>query len=280
MYCLGQGGRRTVVLEAGLGSWSLDMRLLQEELAATTRVCAYDRAGYGWSEPGPQPRTGERIVDELETLLEAAGEPGPYVLAGHSFGGLTTLMFAEANPEDVAGVVLIDPSHPRQDEALAEVPEIVAAQERDIADLQGMAARAEAGKVGDADVLPLAPPLPVDLKYQWAALFARPHSLRTTIAELDAWEETVGQAEGAGSLGDIPLTVLAAGLSVAVAEPGLGLTPDDAKRVDAAWRGLQEDHVKRSTKGRLVVAQFSGHAIHLWEPQVVLEAIRDLTGTE
>lgn len=280
LYCLGAGGR-TVVLEAGLANWSLDMRMLQEDLAATTRVCSYDRAGYGWSEPGPEPRTGERIVDELDALLNAAKVPGPYVLAGHSFGGLTTLLFAEAHPEDVAGVVLIDSSHPGYDKAIAQVPEIVAAQEADLADLKGMAARAEAGKIGPVDVLPLAPkPLRLDLKYQWAALFARPHSLRTTIGELDAWKETAGQVGGAGSLADIPLIVLAAGIGVAEAEPGLALTPEDADRVDAIWRGLQEDHVKRSTRARLVVAHNSGHGIHFDEPKVVLEAIRGLAGTQ
>lgn len=98
LYCTGEGDP-TVLLDAGSGDWSLKLRPLQDELAATTRVCTYDRAGSGWSEPGPAPRTGERIVDELEALLEAAAEPGPYVLAGHSFGGLTMLLWFGMAPD-------------------------------------------------------------------------------------------------------------------------------------------------------------------------------------
>lgn len=88
----------TVLLEAGSRDWSLNLRPFQKSLAGATRVCKYDRAGYGWSEPGPAPRTGERIVDELEVLLDEAAEPGPYVLAGHSFGALTMPLFAQAIP--------------------------------------------------------------------------------------------------------------------------------------------------------------------------------------
>lgn len=280
LYCMGEGDR-TVLLEAGLGGSSIEFRPLQEELAATTRACAYDRAGMGWSEPGPEPRTGERIVDELEKLLQAAEERGPFVLAGHSFGGLTMLMFAEAHPEDVAGVVLIDSSHPRQDEAFAEIPELAAAQEAAIADLEGMAARAEAGDVGAADLLTLAPtPLPQDLRYQWAALHAQPHSLRTVMAEDDGWAQTVRQVGGDRSLGDIPLIVLARNLGIAEAAPELALTPEEAARADSIWRSLQEDHLARSTNARLVVAEASSHYIHFDEPEVVLAAIRSLATTE
>src|SRR4051794_40019316 len=111
LYASG-AGNRTVLLEAGLGGWAPDLPPVHEELARKSRVVTYDRAGYGWSDPGPAPRTGMRITAELEALLRAAGEPGPYILAGHSFGGLLMLMFAQAHPDDVAGVVLIDSSHP------------------------------------------------------------------------------------------------------------------------------------------------------------------------
>ena len=279
LYCIGDGDP-TVLLDAGLGDWSLHLRPLQEQLAGTTRVCTYDRAGYGWSEPGPAPRSGERIVGELEALLEAADEPGPYLLAGHSFGGLTMLLFAQGHPEKVAGVILIDSSHPRQEEAFAAVPALVAAQEADLANREAIAVRAEAGLVGAAEALPLAPEfLPLELKHQWAALVARPRSLRASLAENNAWAETTAQVAGPGSLGDIPLIVLAAGLGVAKADPGLALSPQDAERVDSIWRSLQEDHLTRSTNARLVVADNSGHYIYASEPELVVDAIRDLTTT-
>lgn len=279
LYCTGEG-ERTVLLEAGLGGWSLFLRPLQDELATTARVCTYDRAGYGWSEPGPMPRTGAVMVSELETLLEAAEEPGPYVLAGHSLGGLTMIMFAETHPEEVAGVVLIDSSHPRQDEAFAAVPAFVAAQEEREAEFAGMATRVEAGQVGPAEVLPLAPRwLPLELEYQWAAQFARPQSMRAEVAERDAWDETMRRVAGRGSLGDLPLIVIAAGLGAAQTDPNDVLTTADAHRIDSIWRSLQEDHLTRSTNARLVVAENSGHTVYGDEPDVVLDAIRELVFT-
>jgi pimeloyl-ACP methyl ester carboxylesterase len=98
----------TVLLEAGLMSTVLSWSELQEQLSREFRVVSYDRAGLGWSDPGPIPRTAERIVDELHLLLTKAGIAGPYVLVGHSFGGLTMPLFATRFPEEVAGMVLLD----------------------------------------------------------------------------------------------------------------------------------------------------------------------------
>ena len=103
------GSGPTILLEAGLMSTVLSWSGLQRELSRGFRVVSYDRAGLGWSDPGPLPRTADRIVDELNTLLERAAIPGPYVLVGHSFGGLTMPLFAARFPEKVAGLVLVDP---------------------------------------------------------------------------------------------------------------------------------------------------------------------------
>jgi pimeloyl-ACP methyl ester carboxylesterase len=102
----------TVLLEAGLMSTVLSWSELQQELSREFRVVSYDRAGLGWSDPGPMPRTAERIVEELHSLLTKAGIAGPYVLVGHSFGGLTMPLFATRFPEEVAGMVLVDPVAP------------------------------------------------------------------------------------------------------------------------------------------------------------------------
>lgn len=109
--CVGEGSP-TVILEAGSGANSVDWANIQPEVANTTRVCAYDRAGTGWSEPGPEPRDLQQIAGELHTLLGNAGIGGPYVLVGHSFGGLYVRMYAEMYPKEVAGMVLVDSSHP------------------------------------------------------------------------------------------------------------------------------------------------------------------------
>ena len=143
LNCTGEGSP-TVVLDTGLGDSSVNVLPVQNSIASFTRVCSYDRAGYGWSEPGPEPRTSEQIVGELATLLEAAGESGPYVLAGHSFGGLNMILFAAEHPDDVAGVVLIDSSHPEQTAALAEAPTVLAVQDAEIAGLGALATAVEA----------------------------------------------------------------------------------------------------------------------------------------
>jgi len=101
-------GTPTVLLEAGLMSTVLSWMELQQELAKSLRVVSYDRAGLGWSELGPMPRTADRIVDDLHLALDKAGIAPPYVLVGHSFGGLTMPLFAARYPDEVAGMVLID----------------------------------------------------------------------------------------------------------------------------------------------------------------------------
>lgn len=107
-------GEATIVLEAGLMSTVLSWSNLQRELAQSYRVVSYDRAGLGWSELGPMPRTADRIVDELHTLLQEAGIAPPYVLVGHSFGGLTMPLFAAKFPEETVGLVLVDPVAPAE----------------------------------------------------------------------------------------------------------------------------------------------------------------------
>ena len=107
IQCVGAGSP-TVVLDAGLSGSSLDWSLVQSELGSTTRVCAYDRAGMGWSDTGPQPRTPRQIADELHTLLTNAGIAEPYVLVGHSLAGKNVRLFTIMHPDQVAGMVLID----------------------------------------------------------------------------------------------------------------------------------------------------------------------------
>ena len=110
--CVGEGSP-TVILEAANGGMSAHWAQVQQQVAQTTRVCAYDRAGLGWSEPGPEPRDARQISSELHTLLKSAADAaGPYVLVGHSYGGLYARMYAARYSDETAGVVLVDSSHP------------------------------------------------------------------------------------------------------------------------------------------------------------------------
>src|SRR4051812_5138430 len=119
--CVGTGSP-TVVLEPGLGEPSTAMAWIASDVAATTRVCVYDRAGRGWSESAGTPQDGVQVATDLHTLLDRAGEHGPYVLAGHSAGGLYVLNFAQLYPNEVAGVALLDSMSPEQYTKIADWP--------------------------------------------------------------------------------------------------------------------------------------------------------------
>src|SRR5215469_2417567 len=111
------GGARgpTVVLEYGLEGSYLDWRLVEPQIAGFTRVCIYDRAGYGWSDPSPRRRVPSVMADELHSLLHAAGEKAPYLLVAHSFGSFNAVMFAHKFPQEVFGLVLVDGMHTLSD---------------------------------------------------------------------------------------------------------------------------------------------------------------------
>lgn len=202
-------GHPTVVLETGALAMSALWGSVQPRVAVHTRVCSYDRAGLGWSEPGPEPRDGAQIAAELHTLLRGAGELPPYVLVGHSFGGLLVRVFIDQYPGDVAGLVLLDPSHPDQLERLRQVQ----------------------GEPSLLDTL-LDPPLPVlarlgvlrlGLRFserfdglgarraaEFKVFFADASHQSAGDAEIQAWSQTAAQTRAANSLGELPLVVVSA----------------------------------------------------------------------
>jgi len=281
IYCQGEGSP-TVVLEAGLGDGSINFRALQDRLARHTRTCAYDRAGYGWSEPGPAPRDLATIAAELDALLDGAGEAGPYVLAGHSIGGLYALGFASRNPEDVVGIVLIDSSHPRQMQALTAVPAVVDVQNMEIEGLAGVVTMAEEGNLPADLVRPNAPPvLRPALQDEWAQLFVQPDQLKAAVAEYDAIGATMEQAAAAFDVGDTPVIVLSRGIGLegqlpAEALEALGLTPGVLARFDEIWAGLQADLLNVSTDSKQVVAELATHYVYYQAETLVEAAIWEL----
>src|SRR6185503_15925025 len=109
--CMGEGSPTVILDHVGAAS-SAQWGLVQPDIAKTTRVCAYDRAGFGWSEPGPARRDGQQMAHELHVLLHKAGIAGPYVLVGHSWGGLITHIFAAAYRDEVAGIAWVEALHP------------------------------------------------------------------------------------------------------------------------------------------------------------------------
>ena len=120
LVCMGKG-RPVVVLAAGGGGWSIDWSLVQPAVAAVTRVCSWDRAGLGLSAPSPEPQTVDNTTTDLEAALRADGVGGPYILVGHSLGAYNSLLFADREPRNVAGMVLVDPSVPDQPARFARI---------------------------------------------------------------------------------------------------------------------------------------------------------------
>jgi pimeloyl-ACP methyl ester carboxylesterase len=285
IYCMGEGSP-TVIMDAGIPDWSLHLRAVQESISEFTRVCAFDRAGYGWSEAGSEPRTSQQIVDELKALLDNGMIEGPYVLVGHSFGGLNMILFANENPDQVAGVVLVDSSHPDQLERLAAVPELIALQDAEIEAYKALEEQVKQGQIKAEDVLPMAPEgIAEDLRPAWAELFIQPKNLEASVLEYASLADSAAQVKENGTLGDIPLVVIAHGMATADSLPPealeqLGITRETLDTFDTIWRELQEDHLTRSTQSTLVIAENSTHYVYLSEPELVVDAIRGLVGAE
>ena len=205
--CIGQGSP-TVIMEAANLGMSAHWVRVQQQVAQTTRVCAYDRAGLGWSERGPQPRDARKISSELHTLLKDAGIEGPYVLVGHSYGGLYVRMYADRYPEEVAGVVLVDATHP---EAFTRSPEERALYEQTNRWGAVLPFLTRLGVIRLTNYYPAHPDLPPKQRAQIEAFNSSTRQVATTAQEFRATPETSAQVRSAGSLGDTPLAVITAG---------------------------------------------------------------------
>jgi pimeloyl-ACP methyl ester carboxylesterase len=205
--CMGEGGP-TVILEAANLGMSAHWVRVQQQLAKTTRVCAYDRAGMGWSEAGPEPRDAKQISSELHTLLKSADTEGPYVLVGHSYGGLYTRMYAARYPKQVAGVVLVDSSHPEQFTRSEEGRAMYEQNRRMGAFIPWLT---RLGVIRLTNFYPAHPDLPAQQRAQIEAFNSSTQQLATTVEEFSATPQTNSQVRSTQSLGDKPLAVVSAG---------------------------------------------------------------------
>jgi len=264
LYCTGErtAGQPTVILEAGAGEASPDWGLVQPEIAKATRVCSYDRAGYAWSDPGPLPRTSDHLAEELHRLLTVAGEEGPYVLVGHSFGGHIIRLFAHRYPQEVMGVVLVD----ARPEELALRPAMNDFQLTFLAFMARCGFSRLFGKAMlTAEFLENLPQ-----NYPWQFYF-RPQTLETMRDEDPL--ESDKQVLASGNLGDLPLIVIVHGNPSMFAP----LPAEEALRAEADWQAAQKKLAASSSNSQLIVAERSGHAIPFDRPDVVINAIQVLS---
>ncbi len=269
----GGRGSPTVILETDTGIPALGWIKVQPEVARFTRVCSYDRAGYGWSEPGPEPRTSVQIAHELKALLDSASEKGPYVLVGHLAGGFDFRVFTGLYPTDVVGMVLVDANHEDEEERFAELlpPDKKAAlkaqsttsdehQERRERFLVSLLVHLGIQRLGmgPAWAVPSVPHhAPHDLVEEFSYLEGQMKARDAETAEQRAYSHSALQARAAGKLGDRPLIVLTAGLDDNDIGPDDDDDPPGKPTLEEAERNLwvnvlQVEEAHLSTRGRLL----------------------------
>ena len=279
------GGGPAVVFDAALGASSISWALVQPEIAKAAFTCSYDRAGMGRSEAGPMPRTISRIVDELREMLDSAGIAPPFVLVGHSFGGLCALLFAQRYRAETAGLVLVDAPNPRQwsemsahDRSRLEKGAWLARRgtlaarfgvARFVAWLVRAGAAGAAQRVsvtfsggalrGQAERL-LAPlgKLPPELQRAAPEAWLKPRFYEALASQMECLPESAAEVALVRDLGDLPLAVLTA------AHP-------DPERI-----AEQEEAARLSTRGRHRIASEGGHWIPIDEPGLVIRAVLDI----
>jgi len=277
-------GRPTVILEAGIAASSLTWSRLQPRIAESTRVCSYDRAGLAWSERAASARAMPALVRELRRLLEHARIAPPYVLVGHSFGGLIIRAFARAHPADVAGLVFVDPLHP--EEWCDPTPHQRHMLRGGIFLSKGGALLARLGIVRLSLALlsggaPGAPrrfsrmfgrpaaellehmvdevqKLPADVLPSVQAHWSNPKAFRGMWQQLAALPEcSADLMRGASAFGNMPVFVLSSGSRA------------------ARWLSADARLARASSNGRHIVSARSGHWVHLDDPELVIQAIHD-----
>jgi pimeloyl-ACP methyl ester carboxylesterase len=259
--CTGAGSP-TVILDSGLGDGYLSWRKVQPPIAQLTSVCSYDRAGFGYSDSSPKPRTSKVFAQELHTLLQDGSVPPPYVLVGHSMAGYDVRLFARRYGGEAVGMVLVDSSHPDQEKRLPPM----------LKDLDRTWIR-------EQEFFEFTMPfgLPRLLGFcsndaQARAAECNFHSLRESVAELKSISESAAQTAATGSLGDMPLVVLSQDPDA----PQYDLPEDIVKPTSEAWQQMQKELAQLSTRSTQVIAKNSGHYIQLNRPDLVVDAIRQV----
>ena len=263
--CQGEGSP-TVLFESGFGANSSAWFKVAPKVAAVTRVCAYDRAGYGFSDPGPLPRDGAAIARDLDAGLKAARIDGPYILVGHSAGGLYMRLFAARRRDEIRGMVFVDTSVEHQTQRLQALFGPRAGGIDGLLRKPTECLRLTSGPHGGADDPALKPCIGEKDDAHQRQIEMRPDTWRTQVSELDnLFTTTSDEVDRIGPLlQEIPVVMLTAGEADGPAGPDV-LTPD-------AWTAFHNQLAARFRKSESRVVK-SSHLMMLDRPEVIVEAI-------
>jgi pimeloyl-ACP methyl ester carboxylesterase len=283
IYCTGKGSP-TVILDLGFGAPLISWGLVQPEIAENTRVCSYERAGYGFSDPGPLPRTTRAIVDDLHALLKNAGERPPYVMVGHSMAGLDALLYADLYPSEVSGIVLIDPLLPGWDEVVERMfPQFRLDGDRFIRSLAMCQNLAEKGELRtrsstNKDCLPPQDPrFTAEVQRARDATKQRPgywSDLQSEASNEDS-ADVLELNSGRRDFGSTPLILLSAPLNASTYE-AYRATATQIATLASERTTFRQQVVDLSQRGIVCDVGDTGHFIQLDRPGIVLHAIRQV----
>lgn len=266
IHCTGAGSP-TVILAAGLDDFSIFWSQVQPEITRVTRVCSYDRAGLGWSEPSPSLRTSGNMVGELHSLLANAKIEGPYILAGHSFGGALIRLYAHEYPNEVAGLVLVDAA---PDELFIRIPAWRQAIEGKLGLFRTLAPFSSFGLLAFTPGSIPNRGLPDDVLAHYRAIAVGTDYFQTAVAENEAFENNLAEVRSANvSLGDVPLIVISRGYW----DDLPGFSDTENQQAWRIWQELQAELPSLSSNGRQVIAAESEHNIQLQQPALVSDVI-------
>jgi len=255
LYCTGEGSP-TLVLEAGAGSHSINWFKVQPELSKLTRVCSYDRVGYGWSPQAPVPRDADAVAQRLHALLQQAGITGPLVLMGHSMGGIYIRDYASHYPEGIQGLILVDAGTPAMEEHAS--PELRAATAIRAPYYYFLVALTTLGLHRPAGFCAPDPGLDLTAGTRFAQLECG-KLLSSLWTEYKSEPQSEAETMNTGPYGDLPVLIISRDTKL----PGQtqGLTPKLAPEFATWWDQEQEGLKRLSTRSRRIIAKGSGHQI-------------------
>ncbi|MBP6870349.1 alpha/beta hydrolase [Candidatus Babeliales bacterium] len=268
-----------IVMDGGAGCNALDWALVQPEIAKFARVITYDRAGYGWSDASPLERTSENIVEELRTMLKNAGIQGPYILVGHSFGGFNMQLFAAKYPGEVAGLILVDSSSEDAFEKYQKdfVPNTSSMWTYLALTYIGISRLMQyLSSVKAMNDLYLAK-YPLCIKNILKAQRLSTKFVVANVYEGLSLEKNCQQLQQVGkSFGDMPLTVIRAGKPM-IEKPITGVISQELMdKINKVWLEIQADLLKKSSRGKQLIAENSGHLIPYDQPEIIVEAVQGI----